>query len=57
MMSRWLTKGNENISHVILNLFQDLKRSQMRRSRNEFGMTGWVVRDETGDLQGGSIFE
>src|SRR4030067_1274606 len=30
-------------SHVILNLFQDLKRCLVRRSRNKFGMTGWIV--------------
>ena len=28
------------IQSVILNLFQDLNRSRVRRSRNEFGMTG-----------------
>ena len=43
-MGHRLAKGHENASRVtqtvILNLFQDLKRSRIRRSRNKFGMTG-----------------
>ena len=44
VMSHRLTKGHENANRVtqsvILNLFQDLKLSRIRRSRNKFGMTG-----------------
>jgi len=45
-MSIRLTKDDENVSNVILNLFQDLRRCRFRRSRNKFGMTGMMVRDD-----------
>ena len=45
-MSRWLTKGNENVNRVILNLFQDHRQYRVRRSRNKFGMTVMIIRDD-----------
>jgi len=35
------------IQYVILNLFQDLKRCRVRRSRNKFGMTVRLVQDNS----------
>ena len=32
---------------VILNLFQDLKLLRVRRSRNEFGMTGGIIWNDS----------
>src|SRR3990172_2313790 len=39
-------RGYHVITSVILNLFQDLKRCRIRRSRNEFGMTDMMFRDD-----------
>ena len=42
----------EPCAELVSALFQDLKRCRVRRSRNEFGMTGRMVRDDRSDGSG-----